>query len=275
MQELDSLLGKQVEVRSSFRQIEPYTERILLDFSITSTGLLEPVLMRALERLQVYLRERDLALGRLYMELLHRERPATRLLLGLATPTGEMQRMTVVLREQLARLQLAAPVQEIKLHAPRLLAAQGVSQDLLAGITQNRPAQPQTELLACLLERLQARLGMRAVRSLRLCADYRPECAQTFKPVGLEATPFMPVLPAGFSSRPLWLLSVPLMLGSGSRPPVQWQIMQGPERIEAGWWDAAPIRRDYYIARHRNHACSWIFKDLLRPSGWYLHGWFA
>jgi len=56
---------------------------------------------------------------------------------------------------------------------------------------------------------------------------------------------------------------------------VQWQIMQGPERIEAGWWDAAPLRRDYYIARHLNHACCWVFKDLLRPSDWYLHGWFA
>ncbi len=279
LRELDALLGKQVEVRAPFREILPYTERLLLDFEITSTTLLEPLLLCALERLQVHLRERDLALARLYIELLHRsvedKQPATRLSLGLATPSGEMQRMAVVLREQLARLQLTAPVQEIKLHVPKLLAAHGVSQDLLAGVTQHRPAQSQTELLARLLERLQARLGMCAVRCLQLHADYRPEYAQTFKPAGMEATLVRRALPAGLSSRPLWLLSVPLMLGSGSRPPAQWQIMQGPERIEAGWWDAASIRRDYYIARHRDHSCGWVFKELCKPFDWYLHGWFA
>jgi protein ImuB len=279
LRELDALLGKQVEVRASFRQIMPYTEHLLLDFEITSVGLLEPVLIRALEHLQAHLRERDLALGRLYIELLHRSvenrQPATRLCLGLATPSGEMQRMTVVLREQLARLQLAAPVQEIQLHAPRLLAAQGVTQDLLAGVKQNRPPESQTELLARLLERLQARLGMRAVRCLQLQTDYRPEHAQSFKPAGLDPVPASCAPPTGLCARPLWLLSAPLMLGSGSRPPSQWQIMQGPERIEAGWWDAASIRRDYYIARYRTHAHGWVFRDLLKPSDWYLHGWFA
>lgn len=279
LHELDALLGKQVEVRSSFKQILPYSERVLLDFEIISTSLLEPVLLHAFQRLQLHLRERNLALARLYIELLHR--PAdnkpyiTRLQLGLATPSGEMQRMAVVLREQLSGLQLIAPVQTIKLHAPRLLAAQGISQDLLAGVTQHRPAQSQTDLLARLLERLQARLGTPAVRCLQLHADHRPECAQSFKPAGLEITPAMPVFPAGLSLRPLWLLSAPLLLGCGSRPPTEWQIVQGPERIETGWWDAKPIRRDYYIARHRNHARGWLFKDLLKPSEWYLHGWFA
>jgi protein ImuB len=65
------------------------------------------------------------------------------------------------------------------------------------------------------------------------------------------------------------------MLGSGSRPAAEWQILQGPERIETGWWEAAPIRRDYYIARYRDHAHGWIFRDLFMPTVWYLHGWFA
>lgn len=279
LRELDALLGKQVEVRASFRQILPYTERVLLDFEITSTGLLEPVLARVLERLQVHLRERNLALARLYIELLHRpvdnSQPATRLCVGLAAPSGEMQRVLLVLHEQLSRLQLTAPVQEITLRVPRLLAAQGESQDLLAGVTQNRPAQSQTGLLVRLLERLQARLGNQSVRCLQLHADYRPECAQSFKPAGLEPGQAMSAPPTDLPVRPLWLLSEPLLLSSGSRPAAEWQILHGPERIEAGWWDAAPIRRDYFVARHRKHAHGWIFRDLCTPATWYLHGWFA
>jgi hypothetical protein len=109
--------------------------------------------------LQVHLSERDLALARLYIELLHRpvdnRQPAARLCVGLATPSSEMQRVAVVLHEQLSRLQLTAPVQEITLCVPRLLAAQGESQDLLSGATSTVDAV--ANALRAIIERLQAR----------------------------------------------------------------------------------------------------------------------
>ncbi len=41
--------------------------------------------------------------------------------------------------------------------------------------------------------------------------------------------------------RPVWLLDEPLPL---PKP----EILQGPERIESGWWDGKGVARDYYVA---------------------------
>ena len=62
----------------------------------------------------------------------------------------------------------------------------------------------------------------------------------------------------------------------GDRP---WQqggleILDGPERIESGWWDDADCRRDYYLARHSAGPRLWIFRDLV-SGAWYLHGLFG
>ena len=51
-------------------------------------------------------------------------------------------------------------------------------------------------------------------------------------------------------------------------------LEDGPERIEAGWWDGDDVRRDYYVARSRRGMRLWVFRE--RRSGrWYLHGLFG
>ena len=71
--------------------------------------------------------------------------------------------------------------------------------------------------------------------------------------------------------RPGWLLprAIPLR-------DVRVEILAGPERIEAGWWDGADVRRDYYVVRTSLAQTAWVFRpagDLAGP--WMLHGWFA
>ena len=38
-----------------------------------------------------------------------------------------------------------------------------------------------------------------------------------------------------------------------------------PERIEAGWWDGMPVRRDYYLAHDADKVLCWIFENLDAP----------
>jgi protein ImuB len=276
LRELDALLGRQVELRQPFKVVPIYRECIVLDFEISSTSLLEQVLGTALQRLQHYLREHDLALGRVFIELQHRECEATRLSIGLATPTAEMRRVAALLHERLNHLLLPAPVLEISVRVKQLLAAQSSSQDFLADITQHRPAQSQTEILGTLLERLQVRLGLNAIKRLQLHADHRPEYAQKKQPATLQVSAISqePVEEAIRPLRPLWLLPEPMPLGNDIRSSGDLQLMQGPERIEAGWWNETPIKRDYYVARDGNQSC-WVFRDLLSAAGWYRQGWFA
>ena len=59
-------------------------------------------------------------------------------------------------------------------------------------------------------------------------------------------------------------------------------LLSGPERIEAGWWDAELAERDYFIAEAADGALVWIYRARLplstesgSESGWFLHGRFG
>jgi len=57
-------------------------------------------------------------------------------------------------------------------------------------------------------------------------------------------------------------------------------LLSGPERIEAGWWDAELAERDYFIAEAADGALVWIYRARLPlsagdESGWFLHGRFG
>ena len=105
-----------------------------------------------------------------------------------------------------------------------------------------------------------------------VAADHRPERAWRSSPPAGTA----PLEPGIGPERPLWLLRVPLCLGSPVDPaPGSLAIVGGPERIESGWWDDNEYCRDYYTAICPHGRRLWIFRDLKQDSGWYLHGLFG
>jgi protein ImuB len=72
--------------------------------------------------------------------------------------------------------------------------------------------------------------------------------------------------------RPLWLLHEPEVLPWALE---HLRLIDGPERIETGWWDGREIARDYYVARDESGAELWVYRERLPPHGWYLHGVFG
>ena len=81
--------------------------------------------------------------------------------------------------------------------------------------------------------------------------------------------------------RPFWLLPKPEALSESYGRPQRHgplELMNGPERIESGWWDAdeqdavGDVRRDYFVARSARQEWLWIFRT---SKGWFLHGVFA
>ncbi len=84
--------------------------------------------------------------------------------------------------------------------------------------------------------------------------------------------------------RPVWLLQQPQPLPERqSRPMLDGeplQLLSGPERIEAGWWDSALAERDYFIAQTADGALVWIYRARLPLStvgaeGWFMQGRFG
>ncbi|MEP7057363.1 MAG: DNA polymerase Y family protein [Caldimonas sp.] len=85
--------------------------------------------------------------------------------------------------------------------------------------------------------------------------------------------------------RPVWLLSQPEPLPERRSRPLlggePLQLLSGPERIEAGWWDSAIAERDYFIAQTADGALVWIYRARLPLSatgeaqGWFMQGRFG
>jgi protein ImuB len=77
--------------------------------------------------------------------------------------------------------------------------------------------------------------------------------------------------------RPVWLLAAARPLPIRNDTP----YFDGPlrygagERIESGWWDDNPVLRDYFVARNPRGACLWIYREIVQPRRWFLHGFFA
>jgi protein ImuB len=234
---------------------------------------LEPVIGRCAR----FLRERQAGVQALELRLEHRHHSLTRVRLGLASITSEQRRLSSVLAQKLSQLELAAPVSSMELVSAPLQPLSAVSLDVFArqgGAGGGSDTAPQ------LVERLRARLGDAAVYGLRSIAEHRPEAAwQRVQELRLKA-----LLPAEqlrhethpAMPRPVWLLDEPAQLPLSAVRQIleEPDIVEGPERIESGWWDGKGIARDYYIVRQAGGARLWVFQERLSRR-WYLHGVFA
>ena len=69
--------------------------------------------------------------------------------------------------------------------------------------------------------------------------------------------------------RARWLLAPPEPLAAARERPLlggrELQLLSGPERIEAGWWDHELAERDYFIAG-RPAALVWLYRSRLRQA---------
>jgi protein ImuB len=208
----------------------------------------------------------------------------TELAIALAEPSADAAHLRLLLREHLARTTLAAPTLELGLHCRDLVPGTPPSGDLFPTRRGER------EGLARLLERLRARLGDARVQGIEPVPDHRPERATRTSAPALPAAvadrPLGDDAPAAALSllRPLWLWPEATPLPERGGTPwldgAPLQLLVGPERLEAGWWDGAPALRDYFIALAGDGALVWIYRARLpadepNAQGWFLHGRFG
>jgi protein ImuB len=183
------------------------------------------------------------------------------------------------LKERLSKTELCGPVIGVELVVTKLQAITLGNQSLF--IDEGRTEEDQVKTL----ELLVARLG--ADRVLQPCpiADYRPEMANAWAPIGtkLRESSVNAQLPPNIESmlRPAWLLTKPIpLLLRNDRPWYEspLRMVAGPERIEGGWWGETAAR-DYYIAQGETAALFWVYRERVLnddvEARWFLHGLFG
>lgn len=198
-----------------------------------------------------------------------------------AQATRDIEHLTRLLAEHLAKVQLLAPVGDLELIAVDVQTLDEKTLSLLPEPTQVG------EGLALVLERIAARLGPERVLRPVILEDHRIEWMCHWQPAPakrarkLNRAPEMP--------QPTFILPEPLRLAvRGHRPLYQGvlQLLAGPHRVEGGWWDRTTtggeattrhLSRDYWVALSEHAGVLWIFQTRLAEdeTAWFLHGMFA
>ncbi|MCX5545780.1 DNA polymerase Y family protein [Paraburkholderia sp. CNPSo 3076] len=227
-----------------------------------------------------WLAVRQLAVVRFVVSLEHERGraaiPPTDVEVALGEPTWHEEHLVRLLRERLSRIELAAPVVALRLEAKDVRIAEAPSESLFP----DPGGTPQD--LARLMELLIARLGAGNVLRPAPAADFRPEVAAQWVPVGSSEKPSRMDPPRDLP-RPAWLLETPIeLIMRGHRPfygsPL---LMVSPgERIECGWQDGHIVTRDYFVAEAENSLYYWVYLERVgsrdeRERRWFLHGLFG
>jgi len=200
-----------------------------------------------------------------------------------AQPTQNVDHLTRLLSEHLARVTLKAPAGDLVLSATEVNPFIEHSGSL---IPDDRAT---GEAIDLVLERIEARLGKKRVLRPVLTEDTRLEWMNHWQPMSTKrpATKVRQVP----GPQPTWILKKPLRLDvNGDRPLYQGplQLLLGPERVEGGWWHRVKdaegnqqtmnVARDYWVALSQHAGALWIFQQRLpkdTAASWFLHGLFA
>ncbi|HUH92941.1 MAG TPA: DNA polymerase Y family protein [Casimicrobiaceae bacterium] len=264
LDEVDRALGRLPDARALFVAPERYAAQLELPAPVEEAEALLFGARRLVGELCGFLRGRGAGVTRLRCDLVHEDEAPTSIVVGLQA-TRQAEHIMTVLRERLARATLPDRVEAIRLASEETARLDGKDGDFFA---PSRNAEAGTELV----ERLRARLGEEAVRTLALHADHRPERAWRWERNVSVAAAQSHAEPGELPVRPLWLLPEPRALPEGPAGAAL-ELRSGPERIESGWWDGRDVGRDYFVGRSRRGEMLWLYRD--RDGAWYVHGVFA
>ncbi len=260
---LDRALGRLPDPQAPFIAPERFSSRLELPAPAWEAQALLFGARRLNAALAGWLLGRGLGVMRLRFELIHEDCAPSVLALNLSAPSRDPEHLATLLRERLERVQLPDRVEAIVLTAEETAALAAHNHSLFPGSETTADTE--------LCERLAARLGDDAVQALRPHADHRPEFAWRSGQYPAKDCGLRP--PA---ARPLWLLCEPQPLDAFLHEAhAQLVLMDGPERIESGWWEGGDVRRDYFIARAHSGQTLWVFKQAGAGKSWYVHGIFA
>lgn len=278
IQALDAAYGDTEQHFVWFAAPEHFLQRYELTHRLEHTGPILAVCKRLIEQLCGWLQARQLAACTLTL-LLHHEKgrhaqPPTSVSLRLSEGAWLADDFLAVLGEQLQNQLLTAGVIAIELAVTQTMSRPASSTSLFP-----EPAHWLRQEHR-LLDLLQARLGPDRILQAQPLADYRPEQANQWG--AATATRQAPAPPCfNATSRPFWLLPQALLLETRQDKLLYkgspLQLIQGPERLETGWWnDTGHEKRDYFIAQDKNGARYWVYRQRESlDSGWFLHGLFA
>jgi protein ImuB len=273
--ELDRALGRLPDPRVSWRAPEQFCADYEMTEEQADRELLLAICNELLAAHEQFLLVRQLGTQRLYFSFFHLKAAATKLSLGCVQAERSRKHWSNLLSFRFERVRLPEPVIAIRLQSGRTQALQTES-GRLAFHRQVQCSEPYS--MTQLAERLAARMGGQSVSGVTTVAEHRPHYAwRARNPLVDKVRETLSFVRSGLT-RPLWMLPEPALLTAKEGYPLhqgRLTLLEGPERLETGWWDENSIARDYYTAVNPLGMRLWVFRMRNATAQWYLHGFFG
>lgn len=276
---LQRITGEKPDPQKHINATPRFSSDITFLEDVTNIQSLVFPVKRLLSELCNFLQTRQLHTNQLTFKLSHRSHHSKRFSIYLASPENDADMFFMLVQLQLDKINDMPEIDNLCLIVNIFSPADSISGNLFHGTSfRQKDGQNKTDKDRAnrLLNMLRARLGPQTCFGLSLANDHRPEKA--WKTVRLNQKDYwFPENEKEENPRPLYLLNSPRELKMFNHLPCldgQLELIQGPERIDFGWWDGNDSARDYYIGRHQCGSLYWVFNH--QKSGrWYLHGIFS
>ena len=274
LDDLDRALGLRPDPRLPFVAPQTYNAALPLPAPVVQADALLFAARRLLAELCGWLTATGHGVQRPIFEFIHEKQIVTIITLELASASHDLDHLTNLLCERLARTELPCAAIEIVIASGRVTPLASRSLSFLPD------SAGQQENASRFVERLNARLGAHTICGLTPHADYRPERAWRVCRPGASENASTAPMPTRSLTRPLWLLTTPRPLRETGAAPHDpdggpLSLLAGPERIEAGWWDGQHVARDYFVARDTAQSLLWVYRERNVSARWYVHGFFS
>lgn len=221
-------------------------------YEIAEAPRCRPWLIQLLQDLEVFLRIRNLMTAKILITVHYREGAPDTHVIASSAPIARHQDWLTLVDVWLDTLALSSPLVSLSLHCDELEKIDADNRDFFTDRHQYFANQQ-------LLSRLRTRLGTAAIWQPFARDDHRVHCQTAATDSGTSAreNEFCPALGAQQPS---------LHTAEGT-------ITFGPVRIQSGWWDREPVKRDYFILRTTEGAYRQIFRD--QKHHWYVQGYYS
>lgn len=275
--DLDRALGRLPDPRNAWRA----PERFCADYEMTEEQSDRELLLNICRDLLLsherFLLARQLGTQRLCFSFFHLRGVATELRLGCARAERSAERWFELLDIRFEKLVLPEAVIAVRLRSGMAEALATESAHL--ALHEAHGARTARFSVTQLAEKLIARIGDQSVHALAMVAEHRPQYAWRTRSLMADWSSSSLCAIPPIVRRPLWMLPEPAPLSADGAYPLhqgcRLRLLDGPERLETGWWDEDGISRDYYTAVNPAGMHLWVFRNRARSSPWYLHGYFG
>jgi protein ImuB len=277
LQRLDRARGIESEPIDPRRPAPQWRVRMTFPDGIGTRGDIDAALDQLLKSLGTTLENERLGVRRLETGFYRLDGTAQFICIGTSQPTRDVRHLHRLFAE---RLDGVAPGFGIE---TMILEAQ-VTEPLVPRQTVLATASTGNEGVASVIDRLQNRLGRRAVFRAALQESHSPERAAVAVSAMARTHAVAPAIPP----RPVRLFTPPepieaQVLAGAAPQRFRWRRVEhrvtasrGPERIGPEWWRPAPDyeTRDYFWLQDGEGRRFWVYR-VKSSRAWFLHGLFA